>query len=384
MLIKRICPVCKNDKWEDFLKTSTNKVMTSDQRIRKGNLHKSLCKKCGTVCNSIPLPTEKISKLYKKNYDLNVNEGEEHYFFTSSGPIARSEVYVNWVLPYFPENYKTLLEVGCGAGNVLQRLVALEPLKKMSGIEGSSKACNLAREKGLSVQQGLILNSRVKLPYSDVILAIGVMEHLEDPSKFLLNVLPFLNDEGRIIFCIPIQNYCGYDVFFADHIWHFTFNQFYYLLIQNGLKIIHYEIDHPINHGFGLFVCQKAKKHLKTKFPSEPEYITRNRDIWMKNFNKVNNLLVTENIKKLAVFGGGEVLSLLMAYTDLSKKDIKVCLDEDESKIGTQKHGIKVRAINWLKKNKVDGVFLAVNPKYHSQIIKKLSPFRVKVFSIFE
>ena len=53
------------------------------------------------------------------------------------------------------------------------------------GIEGSKQASELAQAKGLDVRQGLIFGQEEKLPNSDVILAITVIEHIENIPSFL-------------------------------------------------------------------------------------------------------------------------------------------------------------------------------------------------------
>ena len=170
-----------------------------------------------------------------------------------------SKVLADWILPQLPENFQSLIEVGCGEGFLLEKIQAQFPGKKMLGFEGSRKACELARSKGLSVERKLVVNDGEELPHADVILLVNIIEHIEGIPNFLAALKNALNEDGRIIFCLPIQNHAGYDIFFAEHIWHFTVDQFCYLLHRNGLEIIHHEYNHPVNHGIGIFVCRKKE-----------------------------------------------------------------------------------------------------------------------------
>lgn len=249
------------------------------------------------------------------------------------------------------------------------------------GIEGSRRASELAKAKGLEVRQGLILGRNENLPKSDVIIAITVIEHVEEISSFLSVLSSILNNNGRIIFCLPIQNYPGYDIFFADHIWHFTVNQFCYMMNRNNLKVIHVDYNHPIIHGLGLFVCEVSNENLDFPVPYEPKFVTYNRNHWVRVFRRIDKWLDRSETSKIAVFGGGEVLALFMAFTSLGSRQILACLDEDLSKVGRKIQGIEIEHIEWLKTNQIDGILLTLNPKYHSLVMKKLEPYGVRVFS---
>lgn len=376
-MCNKICPVCGENQWEPFLKIDTGSIITGDQRIIQGKLEKILCSKCTLVTNADRFTNNDLKRLYGKEYILNTLGKEEHRFFIQSGAIPRSKVFFDWIKPWLPKNFKSFLEIGCGEGNLLTRFRDEFKKRKIMGIEGSEKACELAAKKGLDVSCQMILSEKDQIPEVDVLLSVAVIEHAEDIKSFISVLKKSVKNGGRIIFCVPVQNYPGYDIFFAEHVWHMTTFHFKALFEQNGLKCIHVDDAHPVNPGIGLFVCEKDEtaflredflKHLSSK----PCFVKQSRDKWLGVFNKIDQWIKDKGVSKIAVFGSGEVATLFLAFTKISNIDVAAFIDEDSAKIGSEKHGVPVFGVDWLEPGKVDAVLLAVNPRYHEVVRKKL------------
>ncbi len=380
----RVCPACGSREWKTFLEIATGRSLGSDQRIVPWGLQKRICDRCGVVCNHRRFSAQELEVLYGQEYQLNTC-GEEHLFFTPQGPVPRSQVYLEWIEPFLPRDLESLLEVGCGQGNLLSRLAQARPRARVRGLEGSRRACRLARSKGLEVEPGLILSAGDHLPDSQAIVSVGVLEHMEEPGLLGAAVRRALTPGGRAVFCLPVQDHPGYDLFFSDHVWHLTMAQWRAALAGWGLEVIHAESDHPINQGFGLFVCRPGDP-ARREAPGhgQARFVTRNRDRWLAVFQRVDRLVAGLEGAPLAVFGAGEVFSLFMAYTRLGEARVTACLDEDSSKHGSQKHGVPIAGPDWLKKGEAQAVLLAVNPKYHRMLTEKLAPFGLPILSYAE
>lgn len=374
----RVCPVSGSSNWVSFYLSETKRIMTGDQRIQSGSLNKIICPDSGVVANMNSFTSEDIELLYGNEYELNTLGAEEHFFFTADGPIARSQVFFNWIECFLPDQFESLIEIGCGEGNLLEKFKQKYPAHDLSGIDGSYKASELAAKKGLKVQQKLLLGGE-PLPKTDVFLLVNVVEHVEDISSFLRNLRESLNEGGRIIFCLPIQDYGGYDLFFYEHVWHFTSEHFKAILARNGLRLIDSDINHPINHGIGLFVCETSTQELVV--PSHKGEIKSNLNYWLHNFKKINRLLET-NYDRIAIFGAGEVSTLFLAFTNLYLKNIVACID-DTKPAGMYKHGIPVYSSEWLEENQVDLLILTINKKYHEAVLKRFAHLKLKVWPVY-
>jgi SAM-dependent methyltransferase len=377
----RVCPVCAGSAWQKFFESTTGRVMTADQSIRAGDLEKIICNCCGVVANRRRLDDETLGILYGEEYELNTTGVEEHIFFTDNGPVPRSEAVLRWLVPHLPPDFETLLEIGCGEGNLLARLAVEFPDRTTIGIEGSGRAVELAMAKGLEVTQGMVFGADSPLPAADLILAFGVLEHVEDISGFLSALSNRVGPRGHLVLGLPLQEHGGYDIFFAEHVWHFTADHVEALLARNGLRVTRRAVNDPVYQGFGLFI---AKPDPEIEAPMEIARHTdalSNRDHWVGVFRRVEEQLDTLRGGRLAVFGAGEVLALLLTFTTLATERILYSLDQDAAKMGTRRHGIPVRPMEALTTDPVDAVLLTVNERYHDALRQKLGAFDVKVLA---
>lgn len=375
----RTCPVSGSQTWIPFYTSKTNRIMTGDQRIREGNLQKIICPHSGVVANERAFTPDELEVFYGEDYELNSLGREEHFFYTTDGPEARSKVFFDWIEPHLPDKFNTLIEIGCGEGNLLARFAKRFPGKNVLGFDGSRKAAELAREKGLRVQQKLILGNE-PLPNADVFILINVIEHVEDITRLVSIAKNALKEDGRIIFCLPVQDYGGYDIFFAEHVWHFTSEHFTAILGRNGLRPVYTDINHPINHGIGLFVCEPIQNNedINTSFS---EIIKRNLEYWENSFNRLDEIFRSRSFDRVAVFGAGEIFSLFFTFTSLYKQNVIACID-DTKKPGEEKHGIAIYNSEWLKNNSVDLLLLTVNRKYEQMIRNRFRDTNINIQSI--
>jgi cyclopropane fatty-acyl-phospholipid synthase-like methyltransferase len=100
-------------------------------------------------------------------------------------------------------SFDSLCEVGCGTGRILANLVGKFPQATFSGYEISPQAFERATQMGSSK-----IEFRLKDPFQeprrhfDVVMAIDVIEHVEDYIGFITN----LKQIGRLkVFHIPLD-----------------------------------------------------------------------------------------------------------------------------------------------------------------------------------
>lgn len=92
-----------------------------------------------------------------------------------------------------PEN-KTILEVGCGTGDLL---AALNP-KVGIGYDVSSEMIRIARSKYKN-RQNLSFSTSWPTGKFDYIFMSDVVEHLEDPKKVFMNISKLMNENSKFI-----------------------------------------------------------------------------------------------------------------------------------------------------------------------------------------
>lgn len=113
---------------------------------------------------------------------------------TSKNPIQKfliNNFYSSLISLIKPLSPKTVLDVGCGEGFTMDKLVKSEIGEKIEGVEYSKDALTLGKKlfPNLAFKEGSIY----KLPYKDgsfdLVVCTEVLEHLEEPSKALKEML---------------------------------------------------------------------------------------------------------------------------------------------------------------------------------------------------
>lgn len=111
------------------------------------------------------------------------------------------------MLHYIPNSAKTILEVGCGAGNFSAQLVK-EGVETW-GIEPFEKSAKEAQDKLHKVVIGTLDEKLRELPdeYFDAIVMNDVIEHLLEPWDDIVKLKSKLKKDGVLVTSIPNVRY---------------------------------------------------------------------------------------------------------------------------------------------------------------------------------
>ncbi len=104
-------------------------------------------------------------------------------------------------------NPKNCLEVGCGTGHVIDNLS-----KDMDvyGLDFSEKAIGYCKDRGLKKVRVFDITGDTPVPFDkkfDLILALDVLEHVDDDSKALTLLRNNLAKGGKIIISVPAHKF---------------------------------------------------------------------------------------------------------------------------------------------------------------------------------
>lgn len=128
-----------------------------------------------------------------------------------------------------------ILDVGCGNGNLLRAFSFIRPEWKLSGLELNGRNRLIVEAvcgKGM-LHTGRLADVRDKF---DLITAIHVLEHLDDPLSFLQQTRERLAPGGHVLIQIPLWQHNPFDLVVADHCMHYDQVSLVKLLKQAGLK----------------------------------------------------------------------------------------------------------------------------------------------------
>jgi SAM-dependent methyltransferase len=138
-------------------------------------------------------------------------QGYDPETFTAAAEAERSSFWslqrnklLAWTLSrYFPDA-RTLLEVGCGAGIVLEALEERFPELSLVGGDPFPLALDLARAR-LERAELLLMDGR-SIPYDDefdVVAALDVLEHVEEDEEVLRELFRAAKPGGGLLLAVP-------------------------------------------------------------------------------------------------------------------------------------------------------------------------------------
>ena len=104
-----------------------------------------------------------------------------------------------------PSEFSSVIDVGCGAGNLARDIKSVKPDCRVVGIESEPALCVLARKHAdevleLDLDKTFLYESGETF---DVAIFADVLEHLRDPQRVLLGTKKLLNPGGVIITSLP-------------------------------------------------------------------------------------------------------------------------------------------------------------------------------------
>lgn len=284
------CDLCDSSEFETVVDIK-GKVMTSDRKIIHGKLKKIQCCKCGLVSSESFRNSEKIEKNYKKNYSYNIGQDGDAFFFTPSGAQDRSSHVFDWISDIVPKKemarLKTIVEVGCGEGNLLAKFYYHFPDKKIIGLELNENAIKIGRKRGLDIRR---LDESHGIE-ADLVISYAVIEHTLSPKNFLRTLTSLLNPGGLVIIGLPHQDKLYYDVFFFDHLYHFSTKHIQDLgrfanLIQIRKSVGKWPID-----SFSLHLFKLSDKKLVPKIIFRKTQVKNSVKYYRSVFGRINNFL---------------------------------------------------------------------------------------------
>ena len=155
------------------------------------------CRDCGHMMLHPPPSDEELGRIYGENYWLqDGSDAERRHFSQLKQATARH--YLNVVERCLGRHGGRLLEIGCGAGDLLAAAVELG--YDVTGVEYSEHACARARER-LGNSGRIVCGNVDRLTeknYYDVCVIADVIEHVKDPREFLQQVYEKLRIGGIV------------------------------------------------------------------------------------------------------------------------------------------------------------------------------------------
>ncbi len=112
------------------------------------------------------------------------------------------------LIPFIPEHYTKVLEIGCGEGNFWNLLKQQESLE-IWGVEPNPSASIIARRKAHQLYESSFDECAEGLPnnYFDLIICNDVIEHMPDHDRFFEQIKKKMSANGHLIGSMPNVRY---------------------------------------------------------------------------------------------------------------------------------------------------------------------------------
>ena len=203
----------------------------------------------------------------------------------------------------------------------------------------------------------------------DTIVAFGVLEHVPSPTAFLRDLREHLHERGELVIGQPMQDVPSYDLFFVDHLHHFTTAHIRLLGEKAGLEQMSVRAGCSLVPNFSLHRFRKARERIPAvHFENPPSRLSVEQ--YLDAFKRINDVL--RQHARIAVFGTGEVFALMYAYSDLATADISCGLDDNEDRRENHSWPFPVIRPEDAPELSVTDVLLSINPRYNDMVSKRL------------
>ncbi len=353
----------------------------------------SMCNNCGFIFTGNPFDEKKLNNRYKKFSKFEFDDKE--YILNETADYItrcrRQQQFIDRVVGV--SNIESILEVGAASG---YNLSLYKDSAQVYGIEPSYNNCKNA-EQNYKVPMfcGVFeefYEAKEEKQY-DLIFLSMTLEHIVNPCDFIEKCAEF--NKKYIFIEVPTFDYKFSDepfgMFCEEHVNMFTLEGLQNLMLKCGYQLLNAEfvlgLEQKLPAGFPAMATIWKKVSRKTEqkkykiINSSEDILTRYIKDSERELERIRKIIegIDDN-KRLAIWGTGHHVSMLLANTELASKSIVKVYDSDTRKHGMMLCNVPIEAFSEtdIEKNKVDAILLAT---YTAQKVleKILSAYEEKV-----
>lgn len=314
------------------------------------------CVVCG-FCYSDKIPSQNVFDVYYRElskYESNSDELRELPYDRN-----RFSIMVNYLKPFLNNRDLHIAEVGCATGFLLS-MIKKEGYSNLTGID-PSPGCTAAAKKhyGIQVLTNTISSIELADDSVDVLILVGVLEHIRDLDDSLQKLWKLLKPGGSFFIVVPdgSQYFNGQDAPFQEFsVEHINFfgpgslenlmkkNKFSKVDITQDLLEVNYNTVTPAilsvfkkenSPGTSFIPDTESKKNLQ-------EYI----ELCKKKEKEINTIIekVSAENGAIIVWGTGAQTLRLLVNSSLKEAKITAFVDSNPKYQGKLLNGIPVIA----------------------------------------
>jgi SAM-dependent methyltransferase len=375
---ERACLACGGDDWMPLPEPGPQ-AMVSDGRVQPGGLAKVACRRCGLV---VRRSRGDGDALFASGYLLYAHEPG------SSFERARQERYATWIaeatrsrLRHEPP--RRVLDVGCGNGSLLLALARVWPGAALLGCDPSADAIAHV-PAAVRAWQGTAQTLADGL--AELVIAVNVVEHTEDPVAFLGHLRRACTPHGTVLVVCPDGSRPGTELLIADHLHSFAASHLIALAARAGLQA-HDVVPAPAALGpFQMMAAvdavdrqpaERARRVAAGGDPAgfgDPAPLNERRCALLARWAALDRRLSPRVPPAAVCFGIGEAAGLLRAYAPAVWARIRACTADPHATLpGRSSFGDRpIVAIDTLPAD--TPIVVAVRPDDQQAVAARLAP----------
>lgn len=380
------CPVCRGEIARKLYPSYAGACITSDMMVLpESRVDNRLCEGCGLIFNAAG--TRGFTEdFYKNSYSLMLRaEQGAIQSFQGTAPASQAERTYQILREMIDVGEEgRILEAGAGKGDFLGYFVKDFPTWKVSAFEPSAS-------HGILRQR--LPDADVRLcDYKDynaapgnlnIVVALGVLEHVEDPLDMMRWAHRMLGDGGHFYLRVPNFANNPNDLFCVDHLSKLTIPTLSLLAEAAGFGVVAVkEVGVPV-----FMALRKDRAGGSGKIGSA---LSENWAIVEKNLAVAKSSIEAvlnahreaKNVgERFAIFGLGSSGLFAPFFGEFPLTDITAYVDENRTMWGSAVHDRPVGGLDIIESMGIRHVALAISPVYFDQVKKKLEPYHVNVYA---
>ncbi len=288
------CPLCDSSSFSLF-ETTVNRGIT---------LHNWICKRCGLVFLSPRMDVESVEKFYRSKYRVHDIERDKPIQWVVEKEETRALYQIDLLEDWIGKVPHRLLDIGASSGRLLH--IATQKFNCVSvGIEpGDNYRAYASQNFKLYLNiESLIAASEKQF---DVITMSHVLEHLDEPIKFLSTLRKYVLQEDGVLF-IEVPNLYGHSCFEPAHLYAFTDKTLSMMLRMAGFDILKVKM-HSAPRDFGwrnISILARLSSRSRIKYPRQfvfPPYIKFQRSVGLSGTRHWYGYLFSQTKKFLTMY----------------------------------------------------------------------------------
>ena len=381
------CPICNLSQIQQFLHRSQVPIhqhLVIDTAkdatiIQRGELNLVVCCHCGFVFN--------------QTFDSNLLEyGENYDNAQTHSPFF--EDYLDDITEYLITERgvknSQILEIGCGQGHFLHKLVAVESANNYGYGCDPSYIPTPNSHPRIQFEQRYYGSDCTHIPV-DVVICRHVIEHVPDPVGLLKSVRAALvnSPHARLFFETPcvdwiLQHQVVWD-FFYEHCSYFTVSSLSTAFQQAGFEVA--EVKHIFGGQYLWLEARIAPGHVEVNYqPNQTEFLaTEFAQAEQTTISKLRTKIKLLTVKgRVALWGAGAKGVTLANLVDPDRKLITAIIDLNSNKHDGYLPGTGHPIINYLDidRYQIESAIL-MNPNYYQENIALLQAANLELQLIY-